>query len=120
MTELKQEHDLSIGPLRVSRVCEGVEVLFQCFCLLVVSVDDLENVAISSASHLLDDFESDKQVGVDLFTHDYVNINIYAIFHKIYILSIKDVLAQIISETSSLNGPFFAVDLHMFRKIIRY
>lgn len=54
MLQLPEEHDLSIGALRIGGVRKSIEVLLQSLDLLALPVDDLPNMAVCATADLLD------------------------------------------------------------------
>jgi hypothetical protein len=72
--EFLQEHYLAVGPLRVSRVLEGVEVFLQSEKLAALPILHLPDDAVSTTTDFLDDFEA----------FAYVRLNLLVLAHYYY------------------------------------
>lgn len=64
--------DLSVGPLRVYRVLEGVEYFFESKCGVVLAISHLPDVAVGTGADLLGEGVSGKNVIFNLFCHFYI------------------------------------------------
>lgn len=69
MLQLPEEHDLSIGTLRIGGVRKSIEVLLQSLDLLALPVNNLPNMAICATTDLLDHLIVLKDVGFYLICH---------------------------------------------------
>lgn len=67
--QLPQEHDLSVGPLGICGIREGIEIFLQglyCFCL---PVDDFPHVPVCPTSNLFDKLEVFKDMRLNFISH---------------------------------------------------
>lgn len=62
MLQLSEEHDLSIGTLRISRVRKSIEVFLQSPHLFALTIDHLPNMTICTTADLLDHLVTLKDV----------------------------------------------------------
>jgi hypothetical protein len=71
MMEFLEEHYLSVGTLRISRVLKCVEILLQCVSLVIFSVEHLPYHPISTRTDLLDNLKplDDVPLYFIVFTH---------------------------------------------------
>lgn len=67
--KLHEEHDLSIGPLRIGWVIERIEIFFKCLYFPCFFIGYFPDMSVGSAADLLVDVKPSKDVSLYFFTH---------------------------------------------------